>query len=67
VSQMNEDEVKGFQVDLTDEDVRTLYYAVTMALEKWPGSPQRPADEQEKLFDMKDTLFRMILEINLEA
>jgi len=67
VSRMNEDEVKGFQVDLTDDDVRTLYYAVMMALDKWPGSPQRPAEEQEKLFDMKDILFRMILEINLEA
>ena len=67
MSRMNEDEVKGFQVDLTDDDVRTLYYAVTVALDKWPGSPQRPAEEQEKLFDMKDILFRMILEINLEA
>ena len=67
MSRMNEDEVKGFQVDLTDDDVRTLYYAVMMALDKWPGSPQRPAEEQEKLFDMKDILFRMILEINLEA
>jgi len=61
------DEVSGFEVELTDDEVRTLYYAVQEAIENWPGSPARPADEQERLYNIKEALFRMILEMSLEA
>ena len=60
-----EDEVMGFMIDLTDDEVRTLYYAVQEALRVWPGAPARPAEEQERLWDLRDTLFRMILEMSL--
>ena len=66
MSEMN-DEIKGFFVELTDDEVRTLYYAVQRAIEMWPGSPARPAEEQERLWAMRDGLFKMILEISLEA
>ena len=59
----NEYEELGFQIELSDDDVRTLHYAVQSALENWPGSPSRPAEEQAKLWDLRDSLFRMILEI----
>ena len=63
------DDLMGFQVELTDEEVRTLLYAVQEALRVWPGSPARPVEEQERLQDLKDALFRMTLEMNwgLEA
>lgn len=61
------DEVSGFEVELTDDEVRTLYYAVQEAIKNWPGSPARPAEEQEKLWNVRDALFRMILEMSLEA
>ena len=62
---MNDETV--FMVQLSDEEVRTLYYAVTTALEFWPGSPARPADEQEKLWAMRDSLFRMKLEMSFDT
>ena len=60
-----DDEVMGFMIDLCDDEVRTLYYAVQEALRVWPGAPARPAGEQEKLWALRDTLFRMILEMSL--
>ncbi len=66
--EMNDEEM-GFMVELTDEEVRTLLYAVQEALRVWPGAPARPVEEQERLRDLKDSLFRMTLEMNwgLEA
>ena len=61
-----EDDVMGFMVDLTDDEVKTLYYAVQEALRVWPGYPARPVDEQERLWHLRDTLFRMILEMSLD-
>ena len=68
MSEMNDD-LMGFMVELTDEEVRTLLYAVQEALRVWPGAPARPVEEQERLQDLKDALFRMTLEMNwgLEA
>lgn len=56
------DDLMGFMVELTDEEVRTLLYAVQEALRVWPGAPARPIEEQERLQDLKDALFRMTLE-----
>ena len=68
---MNEEDFTemGFMVELTDNEVRTLLYAVQEALRVWPGAPARPAEEQEQLQLLKDSLFRMTLEMNwgLEA
>ena len=67
VREMNEEQGEwGFQVDYTDTDIKTMYYAVTEALKNWPGAPQRPAEEQETLRALKMGLFTMILEINYE-
>ena len=58
----NEYEELGFQIELSDDDVRTLHYAVQSALEKLARFTLRPAEEQAKLWDLS-SLFRMILEI----
>ena len=66
---MNDDDLMGFMVELTDEEVRTLLYAVQEAIRVWPGSPARPVEEQEQLQALKRDLFTMTLEMNwgLEA
>ena len=69
---MNHEEVSiemGFQIDLGDNEVRTLLYAVNEAIRVWPGSPARPVEEQEMLQALRDAFFKMTLEMNwdLEA
>ena len=60
------DDIKGFEIALTDPEVKTLYYAVTEAIRMWPGSPARPAEEQEQLCYLRDQLFRMIAQMSFE-
>ena len=63
---MNEDDLMGFMVELTDDEVRTLLYAVQEAIRVWPGSPARPAEEQEALRSLRDSLFTMTLEMQFD-
>lgn len=63
----HDEDVMGFNIDFTDDEVRLMYYAVQEALRVWPGSPARPAEEQENLWMLRDSFYRMILEISLEA
>ena len=62
MSEMNDD-VMGFMVELTDDEVRTLLYAVQEAIRVWPGSPARPAEEQGQLQALRSSLFTMTLEM----
>ena len=48
------------QVELGIYDVKSLYNVICYALETWPGSPARPASEQEYLRHMKQQLFSML-------
>ena len=50
-----------YTVEMHIDDVRILHKSVCFHLEKWPGGP---AEEQEKLFYMRDWLYRMILDYN---
>ena len=58
--------MNGFEIQLNDEEIKTLYYAVCEAIRLWPGSPARPAEEQEQLFFIKQQLFKMILQMSFE-
>jgi hypothetical protein len=51
-----------YTVDLTIEDVRLLHHCVIKRLEMWEGSPARPAEEQEHLWYVRNSLYRMILD-----
>ena len=62
MSEMNDD-MMGFMVELTDDEVRTLLYAVQEAIRVWPGSPARPREEQEQLWALRNSLFTMTLEM----
>ena len=63
---MNDEEM-GFMVELTDDEVRTLLYAVQEAIRVWPGSPARPREEQEQLQALRDQLFVMTLEMQFDS
>ena len=60
------DDVMGFMVELTDDEVRTPLYAVQEAIRVWPGSPARPAEEQGALQDLRNQLFTMTLEMQFD-
>ena len=47
------------QLELDVIDVSSLYKSVCFHIEKWPGGDPL---EQERLFAMKDFLYRIILE-----
>lgn len=66
MSEMNDD-VMGFMVELTDDEVRTLLYAVQEAIQVWPGHPARPIEEQEQLEALRNTLFTMTLEMQFDS
>ena len=55
-----------FDLRLTPEGVRALYYAVNEAIRMWPGSPARPAEEQETLCALKLAIFAMKMELVIE-
>ncbi|WGL30614.1 hypothetical protein SCRES2_gp75 [Synechococcus phage S-CRES2] len=62
----HEDDLMGFEIQITDDEVRALYYAVTEALRNWPGAPKRPVEEQEHLNSLKMGLVQMLLEMQFE-
>jgi hypothetical protein len=51
-----------YTVNLTIEDVRLLHHCVIKRLETWEGSPARQPEEQEHLWYMRDSLYRMMLD-----
>ena len=60
------DDLMGFQIELTDDDVRTLLYTVQEAIRVWPGYSARPLEEQEHLQSLGDEFFRMVLEMQFD-
>lgn len=62
---MEEDQM-GFMVELTDDEIRTLLYAVQEAIRVWPGYPARPSEEQEQLQALRNSLFTMTLEMQFD-
>ena len=63
----NEFEELGFMVELTDQEIRTLLYAVQEAIRVWPGYPARPREEQEQLKALRNGLFTMTLEMQFDS
>ena len=53
-------------MEMSVADCRTLYTAVCDAINAWPGSPARPAEEQEKMRQLKYFLFSILAEASLE-
>ena len=53
-----------YNVDISKDGLALVYRSVCFHLEKWPGGHP---DEQVALQQLKDNLFRIILEKTLEA
>ena len=51
-----------YSIDLSIEDIRLLYECVRKRIERWEGAPARPVEEQEHLWYMRDSLYRIILD-----
>lgn len=56
---MDEEQHYDFQMNVTIENIKILHYSVERAIEVWAGGDP---DEQMDLFQMRDTLRRMILD-----
>ena len=54
------------QISMGIEELRAMYGIFNYAYETWPGAPKRPYEEQEYLRYMKNKLFAMILEYNMD-
>ena len=55
-----------FEITLGPEEIRALFYAVSEAVRLWPGSPARPAKEQEQLQYLKMVLFSLTMELVID-
>ncbi len=55
------------QAEFDTKSLRTLYDATCDAIEYWPGSPARPAQQQIDYYQMKTFLFSMLCESSLES
>ena len=55
-----------YSVNLTIEDIRLLHHCVQETIKYWPGAPARHPMEQEHLWYLRDSLYRMILEYKFE-
>lgn len=53
-------------ITMNIETTLALYESICYSIKMWPGSPARPAQEQEFLQSMKERLFAMIMEHNFE-
>ena len=61
---MEDEQDFDYQVNLRIEDVRLLQHCVNETIRLWPGAPARPAEEQEHLRYLRDSLFRMSVDYN---
>ena len=66
---MNEDDNElefDYQVGLRIEDIHLLHHCVLKRIETWEGSPSRHPTEQEHLWYLRDSFYRMILEYKFD-
>jgi len=54
------------ELEMSVADCRTLYTAVCDAINAWPGSPARPAEEQVQMQQLKYFLFSILAEASLD-
>jgi hypothetical protein len=55
-----------YTVNLTIDDIYLLHHCVLKRIENWEGSPARHPMEQQHLWMLRDSLYRMILEYKFE-
>jgi len=66
-SQMEgEEEEFSYNINFNHLGMSMFYDHLCYAIETWPGSPRRPAEEQEMLHQLKMQAFASLLENNYE-
>ena len=58
------EEESSYSFNMSIEDIRLLHHCVEYRIKYWEGSPARPAEEQEKLYRMRDGLYSAMLDYN---
>lgn len=58
----SEEDYDGFTIGMQIEDIFLLYDCVKRRLESWEGYPARPREEQRHLLELRDNLYRCILD-----
>jgi hypothetical protein len=56
------DDFEYYNVTVSIHDVNLLHHCITKRIEQWEGSPSRPAEEQEHLWYLRDSFYRIVLE-----
>ena len=51
-----------YQLNVGIEDIYLMYHCVQETIRIWPGAPARPVEEQEHLRELRDNLYRCILD-----
>jgi hypothetical protein len=51
-----------YQLSMGIDDIYLMYHCVQETIKNWPGSPARPSEEQQHLWDLRDNLYRCILD-----
>jgi hypothetical protein len=59
---MNDPNLPDYEISLRIEDIRLLHHSVQETIKFWPGAPARPYQEQEHLWHLRDSLYRIILD-----
>jgi hypothetical protein len=59
---MNDPNLPDYEISLRIEDIRLLHHSVQETIKFWPGAPARPYEEQEHLWHLRDSLYRIILD-----
>lgn len=62
INEENEDNKVFYNIEMEYQNIRLLYHCVQETIRMWPGSPARPAEEQEHLKHLRDNLYRAVLD-----
>ena len=61
-----EEEEFSYNCNFSIEDIHLLHQCVLKRIENWEGSPARHPTEQEHLWYLRASLYRMVLEYKFE-
>jgi hypothetical protein len=63
---MEDEYIPDYEIGLKIGDIRLMHHCVKETIRLWPGAPSRPIEEQEHLWYLRDSLYRILLEYQFE-
>jgi len=61
-----EQEQFDYTMHVSIDDVRLMHHCIAETIRTWPGSPARPAEEQEHMWLLRDQFQRMMLDYSFQ-